>query len=99
MFASIGLALDRNWFKLARVAAAFSCYTVGLVALSRWRGGHVSWGSAAAAGALAGVASGLVRPETTAGLVAVQACGGALLGSVHWLGLMLRARLRSPLTT
>ncbi len=40
---------------------------------------------------------GLVRPETTRLLVIVQAVGGMLLGTAHWLGAHLWRRIGAEL--
>jgi hypothetical protein len=99
LLALAGLAFESNWFKLARVSTAFVCYAVVGVTLRRWCDGAVPWWSLAAAGSLAGIASGLVRPETGLALVAGQALGGALFGIAYWLGLVLWWRTRAQLAT
>ncbi len=80
LFACVGLAFDANWTKLLRVSSAFTTYAVVLLATA-----PRAW-SYPLAGALAGAASGLVRPEPTAALVIVSALGGAVFGYAHRLG-------------
>jgi hypothetical protein len=89
-----GLASSGNWPKVIRVSLAASAYlgTLTLVQLvraaRRAETGPLPFVAFFAAGALAGTASGLLRPIVDPVVVVVAAlCAGALLGGVHWLGL------------
>ncbi|HEX6587751.1 MAG TPA: hypothetical protein VF039_01910 [Longimicrobiales bacterium] len=81
LFACLGLAFDGNWPKLLRVSSAFTVYAVALVLVGPRPIGFVL------AGALAGAASGLIRPETTLPLVLVSIAGGSVFGLIHHLGM------------
>jgi hypothetical protein len=101
-FALAGLATDANWPKLLRVACSFATYAGVLLGLARAfparleasRSVPFAWLSAA--GAAAGVVSGLVRPEIVTGmLVGGTLAAATLLAGVHWLALRHWRRLRS----
>ena len=87
-FALAGLASDGNWPKVLRVAAAAAGYGAVLLAAGRRSTERLPWRAFAAAGAVAGFLSGVVRPETSGSMVLAQTAAGALvLGSFHWLAL------------
>lgn len=97
-FALIGLATDGNWPKVLRVAAAFCAYAGVLAMLVRRRAAHVqteipfAW--FAAAGAAAGVMSGVVRPEFRLDvLLAGTVAAACLLAGIHCLALRMWRRL------
>jgi hypothetical protein len=98
-----GLALTQNWGKLVRVAGAAAVYLgcLGLlVRRSTPRGEEPPWRAFATAGALAGLASGVLRPDTTVRLVVADVVGAALLlATAHWLAVRYAPRLRAWLGT
>jgi hypothetical protein len=92
--ALVGLALDGNWLKLARVTSAALAYGgvlwAALGAASRLHapGASLPASPFLAAGASAGLVSGLVRSEWEARFVAASAASAAILfGGFHWLAL------------
>jgi len=89
-----GLALNGNWPKFLRVGAAFGAYCLVLLSFLRARGPAHPDGRFAplrwfvAAGAAAGIVSGIVRPRFDPGVLAAGTVAAAfLLGSVHYLAL------------
>jgi len=98
VFALIGLATDHNWPKLLRVSLAFATYAGSLLGSTRRaRAGAdrpISYSWFALAGALAGLVSGIVRPEFRFDvLVAGTMAAAILLAGVHWLALRYWRRL------
>ena len=88
LIACAGLAFDGNWPKVLRVSSAFTSYTLALAAFGvLTAGARTGLGRVAAAGAIAGFVSGVVRPEFDAMLVAASIAGGAAFAAVHWLAL------------
>ena len=88
--AALGLALDRNWLKLARVLLAAGAYAGVLVTAFRRLASRarVHWRPFAVAGGVAGGVSGVVRPGIDVRLLLASIKGAALLlGSAHWLAL------------
>ena len=90
-----GLALDGDWPKVVRVAAAFGGYAGVVAALTR-DGTSPRALAFVIAGGVGGLISGMVRPDAMPpASVAVQALAGALLlGPAHWLGLRYHRRVR-----
>lgn len=87
-FGLAGLASDGNWPKVLRVATAAAGYAAVLLGAGRRSEKLLPWRAFAAAGAVAGLLSGVVRSETGATLLLAQTAAGALLlGSFHWLAL------------
>ncbi len=85
VFIEIGLATDRNWSKMIRVAVAALGYVAVLLGSGALRHPHTLW-RYVVAGLVAGILSGVVRPETRPALIVVQAVLAALLlGPAHWL--------------
>jgi hypothetical protein len=100
VFALIGLATDHNWPKLLRVSLAFATYAGSLLAFTNARRADASAEALieyrwfAIAGALAGLVSGIVRPEFRLDvLVAGTGAASVLLAGVHWLALRYWRRL------
>ena len=103
VFALVGLATDHNWPKLLRVSLAFATYAGTLLAFTQ---AHRARSSAATpmgykwfmiAGALAGLVSGIVRPEFRLDVLAAGTIATAvLLAGVHWLALRYWRRLLPP---
>ena len=101
-FALTGLALDGNWPKVARVAAAYVSYSSVLLIflrVDRDQTPRITW--FVVAGAIAGLVSGLVRPNINIALIAAQMIAGAvLLAGAHWVAISrwrtLRQRIVSP---
>ena len=91
-----GLALDGNWPKVLRVATAGAVYAGTLLSLSR---STRSWWPFAVAGVLAGVASGLLRPEPGILTIAVDSGAAVAVATMHCLGLIFSERARRKLTT
>ena len=95
-FAIAGLAIDGNWPKILRVGAGFltyCCVLLGILRVDRESRPRFTW--FAVAGALAGMVSGLVRPEIHITTVLVQAIAGAvLIAGAHWLALLHWRRIR-----
>lgn len=102
LLAVAGLAMDGNWPKIARVWTSYVVYVVVLLAsvgARRSEGARIPFRAFALAGGSSGLASGLVRTEVEADVVAVGVVAGALLlGGVHWLALIQWRRLRSLAT-
>ena len=94
-----GLAIDGNWPKVLRVAAAAGTYAAALLVLAR-PGTDVSrrWWWFAVAGVCAGVASGLFRPEPGAASIAVDSGAAIVLATMHWMGLGLSEKVRQKIT-
>lgn len=99
VLATIGLALDGNWPKVARVATAFLTYVVVLLAAGGAgdeTGEKTPYRAFALAGGACGLVSGLVRAEVDVAVVAAGVLAGALLlGGVHWLALRGWRRLHT----
>ena len=88
VLALIGLAAQGNWPKVLRVAVSFAAYAVVLLGITRARVTTPPYWVFAAAGATAGLASGLVRVErSTAATIALVVGGALLIGGMHWLAL------------
>lgn len=94
VLAMLGLALNRNWPKLLRVGASFIAYCLVLLGCLRTRDTPapaqrpVSVRGFVAAGAAAGIVSGIVRPRFDPGvLVAGTVAAAFLLGGLHYLAL------------
>ena len=94
VFALIGLATDRNWLKILRVSLSYATYAGILIALSRVRAASLSKAEPVpyvwfvAAGAAAGIVSGVVRPEFRFDvLIAGTGAAALLLSGVHCLAL------------
>ena len=93
VIALAGLALDRNWSKLLRIAVAFATYAGVLLALQRRGDSSASRASSLPlpwfilAAAAAGLVSGLARPHFHAGVLLVGTLFAPLLGVVHWAAL------------
>lgn len=83
--AVIGLAVDGNWPKVLRVAAASCGYAATLLVLTRQS--SMRWWRFAVAGLVAGMASGMLRPDPGALPIAVDAIAATVVATVHWLGL------------
>lgn len=104
LLAVAGLAMDENWPKVARVSTSFLTYAVLLLAAvgARPPTGSVApfrFRAFALAGGASGLASGLVRPDVEADVVAAGVvAGGLLLGGFHWLALIQWRRLHSLAT-
>ena len=104
LLAVAGLAMDENWPKVARVSTSFLTYAVLLLAAvgARRPTGSVApfrFRAFALAGGASGLASGLVRPDVEADVVAAGVvAGGLLLGGFHWLALIQWRRLHSLAT-
>ena len=87
------LALDENWWKLARVALAASAYAALLLAggRTRARGDRATpprFRVFLLAGGCAGLLSGVVRPAPSVPeTLALAVLGATLLGGLHWLAL------------
>jgi hypothetical protein len=92
-FALIGLMLDGNWPKVARVGLSVAAYTLIVFGLSGSDRTPVRWWWFAGAGAIAGAVSAVVRPEFVAAIVPAQVGGGVLFGTVHWLALRYAPRM------
>ncbi len=90
IIALIGLAAAHNWPKLLRVALAFASYATALLVGCRPRSPNhpdpaVPYWLFTAAGAIAGIVSGIVRPTILWPVVLVSVLAGAfLLSTVHW---------------
>lgn len=101
-FALAGLVLAENWSKLLRVGVAATVYLacMGLAARrSPQRHDATPWWFFALAGALAGLASGVLRPgHHLRPVLADMASAGLLLSTVHWLAVRYAPRLRARLT-
>ena len=83
--ALIGLAVDGNWPKVLRVAAASCGYAATLLFLTRHAA--TGWWRFAVAGLVAGAASGILRLDPGALTIAVDAIAATAVATVHWLGL------------
>ena len=94
--ALIGLAVDGNWPKVLRVAAAGAVYAVTLLVIARQRAALGWWGFALA-GLAAGAASGWLRPDPGVLTLAIDAFAAMVVAMVHWLGLAQSERLRRKL--
>jgi hypothetical protein len=101
--ALVGLALEGNWPKFVRVAAASVIY-LGIV--GTWWGRSTRAPSPiprwpfCLAGAAAGLVSGLLQPTVTLRLVVVQVAAAVLLiGTVHWAAVRWVPRVRAWLTS
>jgi hypothetical membrane protein len=104
LFALAGLATDRNWAKIERVGFSFLTYAgilltlMGVRAHVIQRDGAVPLRWFIAAGAAAGIVSGLVRPEFRFSvLVAGTVAAATLIASAHWLGLRQWRALRGSI--
>ena len=85
--ALIGLGFAGNWPKVLRVALASGTYAALLLAFTRKRAEPVL-GAFVAAGAAAGLVSGIVRTTTSPGVIVAGSLGAALLlGPLHWWAL------------
>ncbi|MES2521375.1 MAG: hypothetical protein V4617_01665 [Gemmatimonadota bacterium] len=90
-----GLAFDSNWPKFLRVATAFVGYAVVLLIATR-RSARPPLTAFVLAGAVAGLLSGLVRPEPMPMrfVLTLTLAAAALLGPAHFFGLKHAGRLR-----
>jgi hypothetical protein len=99
ILALVGLALEQNWSKLMRVAAAAVVYLACMVLIARRSGPSVQgprWRYFVIAGALAGLASGLLRTAGGARWIIADVVGaGLLVATVHWLAVHYGPRLRA----
>jgi hypothetical protein len=95
LFAAVGLALEHNWPKAARIALAYVTYASVLLS-PRNLGvrSPVGFSRMALAAAAAGFVNGVVRPQTTLQLIAASTLLAAtLLAGTHWLALRNARRL------
>jgi hypothetical protein len=82
-----GLMLAGNYLKVLRVALAAGAYVALLLALTRGREGLSVW-RFVAAGAVAGLVSGVARTSVSFAVVAAGIAGaGLLVGPLHWWAL------------
>ena len=99
LLALAGLAFAQNWIKLLRVAVAATVYLGVLVLVARRHApppDEPRWRSFATAGALAGLASGVLRPDAVLRVVLADVAGaGLLLATAHWLAVRYAPRLRA----
>jgi hypothetical protein len=92
--ALIGLALDGNWPKVIRVACAAATYVTILLAFASRGEGPARYWWFAAAGAAAGLVSGMLRPVPDLAPVLTGTVAAALLlGGVHWTAVRFWRRL------
>ncbi|MBI3981521.1 MAG: hypothetical protein HY337_01315 [Gemmatimonadetes bacterium] len=101
LLALVGLALQSNWLKLARVALAAAGYAAVLVGLLRarqlWDGPahRLPYWPFAVAGVSGGLVSGVMRPESSVPLVVADVVGaGVLLAGLHWVTVRSWHRVR-----
>lgn len=96
LVALAGLAIDGNWPKVLRVAAAFVGYG-SVLSTPGLRRGTPALPVFVLAGAVAGLISGLVRPQPMPhSFVAAQVlASAAFLAPVHWLALRYARRVRA----
>jgi hypothetical protein len=92
--ALIGLALDGNWPKVIRVACAAAAYVTILLSLASRGAEPARYVWFAAAGAAAGLVSGMLRPvPDLAPVLTVTIAASLLLGGVHWAAVRFWRRL------
>jgi hypothetical protein len=94
--AVIGLAIEGNWPKVLRVAAAAGAYAGMMLTLTRSHasGRAIAWWRFGAAGMAAGIVSGLLRPDLGGTTIVIDGVAAVVLATVHWGGLALSERLR-----
>ena len=103
--ADVSLAFQGNWPKILRITLAAATYVFVLGVILRGTGrfgappARLPYWVFLAAGAAAGVVSGIVRPDATVGLAVAQAVlTPLLLGTFHWVALQRWAWVRARIT-
>ena len=94
LLALVKLGFQGNWPKVLRVSVSFTVYGAVLLSLARrseqsgvaLRGARLRWVWFSAAGAAAGVASGVLQTVFHLPTLVLATLGAALiLGTVHWI--------------